>query len=71
MSRGKYLSEAEILWAWKKWNQGYIEPEIAKTLGCCTRTVIRKFGQIQDNGNKVQYVSRADRKKLPELRYDV
>lgn len=70
MSRGKHLTETEVEWAWQKWNEGYLQKSIAKALNCNIATINRKFGTLQDNGRKKQFVSRLVTRELPELEYD-
>lgn len=69
MSRGKYLSDTELNWAWNKWNEGYRQKDIARALGCNVATINRKFCVLQNDGNEKQYIPKAVSACLPDLIY--
>lgn len=45
---GTPMTNAQIEWAWDKWNEGYTLQNIADVLGKNSRTVQRRMSELQD-----------------------
>ena len=54
MSKKAKIDKETAEWVWEKWEEGYTQRDIAKSLNVCLSTVHRRIGKLQDEGRILQ-----------------